>query len=146
MVQLKEQCIILELEAADKEGVLREMAGVVHAHHPLIDEETMIRILKERELLGSTGVGNGIAIPHGKVPKLDKLLLCLGRSTAGISFDAVDNRPVHLFMMILSPPAMAGTYLQSLARTSKILKNPDLRNQILTAVDAKTIAQIFNRV
>ncbi len=143
MVQLNEQCIILELEATDKEGVLRELAGAVHAQHPLIDQETMTHILAERELLGSTGVGNGIAIPHGKVPKLDKLLLCLGRSTAGINFDATDNQPVHIFMMILSPPATAGEYLQTLARTSKVLKDTTLRNRILSASDTGSIAQIF---
>ena len=145
MVQLQKQCIILEFEATDKEGVLRELAGAVHANHPLIDQATMTNILAERELLGSTGVGNGIAIPHGKVPGLDKLLLCLGRSAAGVNFDALDNRPVHLFMMILSPPDMAGEYLQTLARTSKVFKDTDLRNQILTAVDAETIVQLFNR-
>ena len=144
MVQLNEQCIILELEATDKEGVLRELAEAVHDHCPTIDLKTMTRILAERESLGSTGVGNGIAIPHGKIPDLDKLLLCLGRATAGISFDAVDNHPVHLFMMILSPPATAGEYLQALARTSKVLKDTTLRNKILSASDAETIAQIFN--
>ncbi len=146
MVQLKKQCIILELEATDKAGVLHELAGAVHANHPLIDQDTMTRVLAERELLGSTGVGNGIAIPHGKVPKLDKLLLCLARSTAGISFDAVDNRLVHLIVMIVSPPSLAGEYLQALARTSKVLKETDFRNQILAATDAETIAQLFNRV
>jgi len=146
MVQLKKQCIILELEATDKAGVLHELAGTVHANHPLIDQDSMTHILANRELLGSTGVGNGIAIPHGKVPNLDKLLLCLGRSTAGISFDAVDNRPVHLFVMILSPTSMAGEYLQTLAQTSKVLKDTDLRNKILAAGDAETIVQLFNRL
>jgi PTS system nitrogen regulatory IIA component len=111
----------------------------------LIHFDTLYRVLTEREQLGSTGVGNGVAIPHAKVTGLEKLLLCLGRSRAGISFDAVDNRPVHLFVMILSPPGMAGEYLHTLARVSKLLKNADIRNKLLLATDTETIQELFNR-
>ena len=145
MVPLDKQYIILELESTGKDGVLRELAATVHAQCPLIDMDTLSQVLTEREQLGSTGVGNGVAIPHGKVTGLEKMLLCFGRSSSGISFDAVDNQPVHLIVMILSPPAMAGEYLQTLARVSKLLKDATTRNRLLQAADAETILELFNR-
>jgi PTS system nitrogen regulatory IIA component len=145
MVQLKGQCIISELKSSSKEAVLRELAGVVHDQCTLIDLDTLCQVLTEREQLGSTGVGSGVAIPHGKVPGLKKLLLCFGRSRSGVSFDAVDNRPVHLFVMILSPPGIAGEYLQILARVSRLLKDPTVRNRLLQATDTETILELFNR-
>ncbi len=145
MVQLEEQCIILELESTGKEAVLHELAGAVHEKCTLIDLDTLCQVLTEREQLGSTGVGNGVAIPHGKVPGLKKLLLCFGRSSSGISFDAVDNQPVHLFVMILSPLGMAKEYLQTLARVSKLLKDATTRNRFLQAADTETILELFNR-
>ena len=145
MVQLEEQCIILELESNSKEAVLHELAGAAHDECPLIDLDTMYQILTEREQLGSTGVGNGVAIPHGKVPGLEKMLLCFGRSGPGISFEAADNRPVHLFVMILSPPGMAEEYLQTLAHVSRLLKDATTRNNLLQAAAAETILELFNR-
>ena len=145
MVQLEGQCIIPELKSSSKEAVLRELAGVVHDKCTLIDLDTLCQVLTEREQLGSTGVGNGVAIPHGKVPGLKKLLLCFGLSGSGVSFDSVDNRPVHLFVMILSPPGIAGEYLQTLARVSKLLKDPTVRNKLLQATDTETILELFNR-
>ncbi len=144
MVQLEGECIIPELESSGKEAVLRELAETVHHKCTLIDIDTLYTVLTEREQLGSTGVGNGVAIPHGKVSGLEKLLLCLGRSRTGISFDAVDNRPVHLFVMILSPPGMAEEYLQTLARVSKLLKDDNIRNKFLQAADVETILELFN--
>ena len=145
MQQLEEQCIILELESTGKEAVLRELAGAVHDKCPSINLDTMTQILAEREQLGSTGVGNCVAIPHGKVPGLEKLLLCFGRSSRGINFDAEDNRPVQLLVMILAPPDMAGEYLQTLARVSRLLKDTTTRNKLLQARDTETILELFNR-
>jgi len=144
MIHLERKCIIPELESNGKEAVLRELAAAVHHKCTLIDIDTLYKVLTEREQLGSTGVGNGVAIPHGKVIGLEKLLLCLGRSKAGISFDAVDNRPVHIFVMILSPPGMAGEYLQTLARVSKLLKHADTRDKLLLAPDTETMQELFN--
>ena len=144
MVQLEKQCIILELESTSREAVLHELAGAVHDKCPSIDLDIMTQVLAEREQLGSTGVGNGIAIPHGKVPGLEKLLLCFGRSSRGISFDAADNRPVHFLVMILAPPDMAEEYLQTLAQVSRLLKDTITRSKLLQATDAETILELFN--
>jgi PTS system nitrogen regulatory IIA component len=145
MVQLNKQCIILELAATGKEAVLNELAEAVHDKCPRLDLQSLAGILAERELLGSTGIGNGVAIPHGKVSGLNKLLLCFGRSSAGISFDAVDNRPVHIFVMILSPRDSPGKYLQTLARVSRLLKDPVTRNKFIQAADKEAILSLFNQ-
>lgn len=145
MVQLEEQCILLELVSTDKEAVLRELAETVHDKYTLIDQDTLYQVLAEREQLGSTGVGNGVAIPHGKVSGLKKLLLCFGRSSSGISFDAVDNQPVHLFVMILSPTGMDNEYLQTLARVSKLLKDPATRHKLKHSDGKEPILKLFNQ-
>ncbi len=145
MVQLEEQCIIFELESTGKETVLRELAGAVHDKCPSIDLDIMTKVLADREQLGSTGVGNGVAIPHGKVPGLEELLLCFARSSHGISFDAMDHRPVHLLVMILAPPDMAEEYLQTLARVSRLLRDTTVRNKLLQTTDREIILELFNR-
>ncbi len=145
MLQLTEQCVILELKAITKEGILLELASAVHEKYPQISVKTMTTILSEREQIGSTGVGDGVAIPHGKIPGLDRLLLCFGRSSTGVGFDAVDTRPVHLLVMILSPVHLASDYLQTLAKVSRLLKNSDIRNKLLQADKAQAIVEIFNQ-
>ena len=97
MPRLQRDAIILDMKAATKEAALRELAGVAATLCGRFTEETLYNVLVERETVGSTGVGNGVAIPHGKIDGLDEILLCFGRSKAGINFDAIDNRPAHLF-------------------------------------------------
>ncbi len=146
MLELHESCIRLQLEATDKEGVLRELAGLVHHRCEPLEREQLDRVLLEREQVGSTGVGNGIAIPHGKVAGLEEILLGFGRSRKGILFDAVDNRPVHLFALILAPVSMADEYLRTLARISRILKDSDSRNRLLQAAHRRDVQEIFRAV
>jgi PTS system nitrogen regulatory IIA component len=145
MIQLKEQCILLELESDNKESLLDEMAEAIQVQHPSVNTNSIKQVLMEREQLGSTGVGNGVAIPHGKLPGLEQCLLCFGRSIQGIGFDAKDNKPVHLFVMILSPVDMAEEYLQTLAKVSRLLNNESNRSKFLQATSKKTVQQLFNR-
>ncbi|WP_457573846.1 PTS sugar transporter subunit IIA [Desulfolithobacter sp.] len=146
MLEIQEQCVLLDLEATSKEGVLRELTAAVHGYCPGVDQSTLLDILLEREHVGSTGVGNGVAIPHGKVPDLNNILLCFGSSRSGISFDAVDNQPVHLFVLILSPETtMAEEYLQTLGEVSRLLKNPEIRSRLMRAEDCRTIQKIFSQ-
>jgi len=145
VIQLKQQCVILDLAATSKEDVLAELAAAVHHTYPQLDLSAMNRVLLEREQLGSTGIGNGVAIPHGKLSDMQQLLLCLGRSKEGINFEAVDKQPVHLVVMLLSPRSMAEEYLQALAHVSSILKDATVRNGILQAVNTREITTLFNQ-
>lgn len=145
MIHLQEEDIILELQAGNKEGVLRELTEVLHRHCSHIDLQNLYSIVRERELIGSTGVGNGVAIPHGKIEELDHILLCFGRSQGGIHFESTDNQPVNLFVMILSPRHMTDSYLKTLAQVSRLLKRPEIRRTLRLAKDQKEIARIFNK-
>ena len=145
MIQLKEECIILELQSTDKEELLEELAITARKKCPEIHSATITQVLAEREQLGSTGVGNGVAIPHGKLADLTEQVLCFGKSNRGIPFDAQDTRPVHLFVMILSPLHMPQEYLQTLGRVSRLLKDEETRNKFRRATSTKTIRQLFNR-
>jgi len=144
MLQLKEQCIILEMTAGGKDDALQELASAIHSSCSEIDPEAVFSVLQQRELVGSTGVGNGVAIPHAKMSGLDRLLLSFGRSRKGINFEAIDNRPVHLFVQILSPTGMAYEYLQTLARISRLLKVEANRRSLLEAGTKREILDIFN--
>jgi len=135
--------MLLNMKAATKEAALRELAGVAATVSGRFTEETLFNALLEREAVGSTGLGNGVAIPHGKLEGLDEILLCFGRSKNGIDFDTIDNRPAHLFAMLLSPANKAGEYLQTLAMVSKILKQPGNRQRLLDSASRDEIAAIF---
>lgn len=143
MLDLQKKCIVLELKSTSKDAVLRELAEAVHTQCPTIDLENLQQVLKQREEIGSTGVGNGVAIPHGKIKQLEQILLCFGRSKVGIGFDAIDNRPVQLFVMILSPEKMAEEYLKTLAEVSRLLKKSENRNRLLHATEKETVITLF---
>jgi PTS system nitrogen regulatory IIA component len=144
MLQLKKASIILEMKATSKEGALRELAALAAVECGRFTEEVLYKVLLERESLGSTGVGNGVAIPHGKINGLDDILLCFGRNRAGLNFEAIDNRPVYLFVLLLSPAGKAAEYLQTLALVSKILKDSAKRQQLLDSTTRETIVTLFS--
>jgi PTS system nitrogen regulatory IIA component len=136
---LQPEDIIPDLVAETKEEVLGELAAKISERHSGLDRGEILRILLERERLGSTGIGDGVAIPHGKLKQLDKPLMVFARSLAGIDFNALDNRPVNLFFLIIAPEAAVGVHLKMLARISRILKDPAVRNGLLNAPDAAAL-------
>ena len=143
MQPLSNEAIILEMKAATQESALRELAGVAATVCGRFTEETLYNVLLEREAVGSTGVGNGVAIPHGKLAGLDDILVCFGRSREGIDFDAIDNRPVHLFVLLLSPAAKAAEYLRALAGISRMLKHNGNRERLFDSISKEEILALF---
>ena len=143
MLHLEPDNILLAMTTRNKEGALQELAAVLQQQCPQVSLAAIYQVLDERELVGSTGVGNGVAIPHGRVEGLERLLYCFGRSHDGISFDAIDNQPVHYFFLILSPPNVTEEYLQILAQASRLLKQPEKRRQLRLATTAQEISDIF---
>jgi mannitol/fructose-specific phosphotransferase system IIA component (Ntr-type) len=127
--------IILELRAQDRDAVLRELAQTaVHVLEKPHLAEGLYQALRERELLYSTGIGDGVALPHSRTvpPELAcRPLLVFGRHAAGIPFHAIDHRPVHLFFLMLA--ANAGQHLYLLARLSRVLRQPAVREGLLKA-------------
>ena len=145
VLRLAADNILLDMTAKNKEGALRELAAVLQQKSPLVSLEAICKVLSERELIGSTGVGNGVAIPHGRVEGLSRILFCFGRSLDGISFDAIDNQPVHYFFLILSPLNVAEEYPRTLARASRLLKQPEKRRLLRLATTKQEIIDIFGQ-
>jgi PTS system nitrogen regulatory IIA component len=97
----------------------------------------------DREGLGSTGIGEGVAIPHGKIPGIDRLVAVFGRSPAGVQFASLDGKPARLFFLILAPENSAGMHLKALARISRLLKDPRFRERLLAAEGAEGLSQVL---
>jgi PTS system nitrogen regulatory IIA component len=137
---LDRECIIPELRSRTKKEVLEELTGALLNCKANLDKEALVEVLLEREQLGSTGIGDGIAIPHGKVPDLDELIVSFGRSTPGIEFDSMDGRPTHLFFLLIAPENSAGVHLRALAKISRLLKSAHFRQRLL---EAATVEELF---
>lgn len=140
---LEDGRILPNLTAATKTEALLELAEAVHNSCPEIATDTLYEALREREALGSTGIGEGIAIPHGKIKGLERIVLCFGRSAKGVPFDALDSKPTHLFFLLLAPVHSAAAYLSCLARLSRFLKNITIRTRLMNASDKLEIAEIL---
>ncbi|TYO99511.1 phosphotransferase IIA-like nitrogen-regulatory protein PtsN [Geothermobacter ehrlichii] len=142
---LNPEAINPELKAASKNDVLVELTDALLRVEPGLNRDEVVDVLKERERLGSTGIGDGVAIPHGKLKHLDKLLLSFGRSRSGVDFDSMDGQPARLFFLLVAPEDSVGVHLKTLARISKLLKNAEVRQSLIDAEDAGAIYDIIAR-
>ena len=129
----KTEFLVESLTSGNKKDVLGELIDVMIKNGLKINSDKAIDVLLQREKLGSTGIGEGVAIPHGKVSDLQELVVAFGRSKKGIDFDAIDGKPVHLFFLLLAPESSTGQHLKALARISKMLKTPNFRKTLLEA-------------
>ncbi|MBW2121891.1 MAG: PTS sugar transporter subunit IIA [Deltaproteobacteria bacterium] len=141
---LNKDLLIPDLQSKDKRGVLEELAGVLVAQGKLRDLKKVVEVLLEREKLGSTGIGDGIAIPHGKIRDLDGVVASFGRSRQGVDFESIDQKPTHLFFLLVAPENSAGTHLKALARISRLLKYPNFRKRLMEAETREQLYQIIS--
>jgi PTS system nitrogen regulatory IIA component len=132
---LTEDMVIPELRAVGKGEALDEMTEALVAGHPEIDRRRLRQVLEDRERLGSTGIGGGVAIPHGKLPGLTRVLAVFGRSSRGVDFEAVDGAPTRLFFLLVAPEDSSGMHLKALARISRLLKEQGVRERLLACDD-----------
>ncbi|HUV77097.1 MAG TPA: PTS sugar transporter subunit IIA [Desulfobacterales bacterium] len=139
---LLKEAILSDLKANDKKGVLEELVTPV-ARVADINHDYLVKVLMERERLGSTGIGEGIGIPHGKVKDLESLVLGFGLSKKGVDFDSMDGRPAHIFFLLLTPENSTGLHLKLLARISRILKNDLFKQKLLGATNRDEIYSII---
>ena len=112
---IEEEDIISDLKASDKKSVLEELAEVISNHEPSINKKDIVKVLVERERLGTTGIGDGVAIPHGKLNGVRQPLISFGRSKKGMDFDAMDGQPAYLFFLLIAPENSSGIHLEILA-------------------------------
>lgn len=142
---LNKETIITELKSTDKKGVLEELTLPV-SDITNVDHDELVKVLIEREHLGSTGIGNGIGIPHGKLKGLTSLILGFGLSRKGVNFDAIDGKPTHIFFLLLTPENSTDLHLKLLARISKILKEETFKGKILQTIDKDEVVRLISNV
>lgn len=130
---LPEALVIPALKGKNKEEVLRELATSMASQHSDIDANRLVEVLWERERLGSTAIGDGIAIPHGKLPGLKTVLGAFGRHPQGVDFQSLDGKPTKLLFLLVAPEDSVGQHLKALARVSRLLKDPTFRAQLMSA-------------
>ncbi len=140
---LQKEAILIDLKSQDKKGVLEELVmPLTHIAH--VDQGDLMRVLIERERLGSTGIGGGIGIPHAKLKGLKSLVLGFGLSRKGVDFESIDGRPTHIFFLLITPENSTGVHLQLLARISRILKNDPFKEKLFNAADSKEVFSIID--
>ena len=139
----RKEHIIEGLKSKTKRDVLAELSGLFLHGDIKFSHENMIKTLLEREKLGSTGIGDGIAIPHGKLPDLHDLIVSFGRSREGVEFDTMDGKPAHLFFLLMAPENTTGQHLKALAKISKMLKDNTFRKKLMEAKSSDELYAII---
>ena len=132
-----------QLGASNKKGVLRAIVGLLLRVEPKLDPNEVVHVLEQREALQSTGIGNGIAIPHGRLEGLTQPIAALGLSQGGIDFDSLDGGTTHLFFTVIVPSDAQGLHLKILARVSRLLADADTLNQLMSAKDQDELFAAF---
>jgi PTS system nitrogen regulatory IIA component len=142
---LSKDCILDDLKSKSKKDVIVEMVGIMKSLKKIDDSDQVVKVLMEREALGSTGIGYGVAIPHAKLEETQALVAMFGRSKQGVEFDSLDGVPVKLFFLLLTPKDSTGQHLKSLARISSLLKDKLFRQELLEADGADNLYKILER-
>lgn len=140
---LGQKLIIPELTSKTKKGVLEELVSHLAQYEAKVNKEELLKVLLEREKLGSTGINDGVAIPHGKLQNIDKLLAVFGRSREGIDFGALDGETSHLFFLLVAPENSAGAHLKALARISRMAKSESFREKCMNAKTREDLSQLM---
>ena len=140
---LARDAVILNLGVREKRSALEEMAAALAKVEPQIESERLLEVLLEREALQSTGIGEGVAIPHGKLPGLDRLVASFARSREGLDFDSIDGQPTHHLFLLVVPEHSGGQYLKALARISRFFRDAVFRQQLM---DAETLDDVVRSI
>lgn len=140
---LAKDLVIHELESSEKGAVLKEMVSMLPAAGHDIDVDNAIKVLNDREKLGTTGIGDGIAIPHGKLESLEDIVVIVGRSSLGVDFEALDMEPCRIFFMVLAPEQGAGSHLKVLAQISRQLKDEAYRQAFIETEDKQELLKLL---
>lgn len=130
---LSVQTVIPALAQQEKNAVLEELAGWLAANHPNLDAKRVLNVLMERERISTTAIGEGVAIPHGKLPGLERIFGVFARSSEGVDFSSLDGGPTHLFFALIAPEGAAADHLKALARISRLLKGEAFRRRLMAA-------------
>jgi len=139
---LQKEAILENLVSMDKKGILEELVAPV-AKAANVSEEVLVKVLLDRERLGSTGIGGGVGIPHGKLKNLENIVLGFGLSRRGVDFESMDGKPTHIFFLLVTPENSTGLHLKMLARISRLLKDASFKEQLISASSQEHIFTII---
>ncbi len=144
---LSPERVLANIESTTKRDALKEISEFVSSVEQIdvLNAKHLFNAVLDREDLGSTGIGDGVAIPHAKIHGLKNLCACLARSSQGVNFEAIDSQPVRLIFMLLVPENSAGIHLKALARISRVLKERDFREELIAAKDSQELYDVFIR-
>jgi PTS system nitrogen regulatory IIA component len=140
---LSKKALTINLKASDKEGVIRELADLLVKAGEIKNREELVKALMAREALGSTGIGQGIGIPHTKLSGIKDVTAAFGLSQKGVNFDSLDGEPVYIFFLLIAPEESAGPHLKALARISRMLKDKYFREMLRRAKDERDALRII---
>lgn len=143
---LDKDLVLYDLASASKPEVLEELLAPVGVKYPEMDTDLAVRVLLDRENLGTTGIGDGIAIPHGKLEDLEKVIVVVGRSVPGVDFAALDHKPCAIFFLVLAPEQVAGMHLRILAQVSRVLKDEAFRREFMEADSFEALWKLLEEV
>lgn len=141
---LEEDLFVPEITAKDKEGALQQMVDALVRAQRISEGDLLLQMLRQREHLGSTGIGRGVAVPHGRTLAITRLAVVFARSQAGIEFDAMDGKPVHLIFLTVAPPQERNNlYLPVLGKIVEMVKSAKNRRRLLEAANFDDIAEVL---
>lgn len=139
------KAVSIDLKATDKEGVIRELLQMLAKAGAVKNGDELFKILMDREALGSTGIGQGVGIPHGKTGNVNRLVGAFGLSKSGVDFDSLDGEPAYIFFLLIAPEDSAGPHLKALAKISRLLKDKFLRDRLMKAKSPKDAIDIMTK-
>ncbi len=142
---LTEGRIILDLKSKKKEEVIKELCGALKESQEITDFDKFVEEVFQREKLGSTGIGQGVALPHARSSYLNKFVICFGRSKKGVDFESIDSEPAKLIFLLGTPKDDVENYLKTLAHLSRLLRKEDFREKLLNAESKAEIVEIFKK-
>jgi len=134
---------VIELRSASKEGALAELVDAAATSHVVLSRDALLAAVRERESKLSTGIGLGIAVPHARIAEVTDFVVVVGRHAAGLEFGAIDERPVHIVVLIAGPRDAKMPYLELLAQLSKRLKLEEVRTQVVGGAVPETVVQLL---
>jgi fructose-specific phosphotransferase system IIA component len=141
---LRQKCVKVPLEGKDKESVITELVELLDANGALLDKEAALDAVFTREHTRSTGIGSGIAIPHGKCKAVKELVMAFGIASEGIDFASVDGKPVTIVILLVSPSDQTGPHIQALARISRLMLDEEFRQSLEKSTSSDELYELLN--
>ncbi len=140
---LVRDALILDLASTEKPAILRELASALAAAEPDLDPDRLLEVLSEREKIQSTGIDHGVAIPHGEMPGLSRLVASFARSRAGVDFESIHGERTQLFFLLVGPEHAGDQHLKALARIARFFRDAEFRNALEEAEGLEDMLRVI---